>query len=101
MGQKKTFKAPAIFTPTLLQFKCDDCNSLLFFKISKPKKKDQKIGSDGQPQSAHVQVSARVLKPSQLLIDLAKEEAEQKEAMYGNEEKGESQTKAQGEEVRA
>lgn len=68
---KVGFKRPGLFSPALFQFTCTSCTSLVMAKVEAPKAKK------GQPvKPGQVKVAVKLVRASQVLVDMLKEEAE-------------------------
>lgn len=66
------FRAPALFRPSLFQFKCSACQSLIMAKIEVPKfKKDQPA-----PKPGECRLGVKIIQPSEMLLAMQREEAE-------------------------
>lgn len=63
------FKKPHVLEPTMLNVSCEECNSLVSFKIAMPAK------AEGRKEN-EIKFQSRVLKPSNFLIRMLAEEAE-------------------------
>lgn len=70
LNQKQTFKKPALFSPTILQFKCETCESDVLARITAVQKVHNTSDED------RVRVQAKITHASDLLVRLQAEEAE-------------------------
>ena len=61
------FKPPSLFEPSVVQIRCTTCQSDILFKFVKPKK------SKDRTQMA---VFSKILKPSELLTEMLREDEE-------------------------
>lgn len=72
--QKQTFRAPKLFSPTILQFRCETCESDVLSRITHV----QAIHNpSGEPR---VRIQSTVTRASDLCVRLQAEEAAYKEA---------------------
>jgi hypothetical protein len=66
------FRPPALFRPSIFQFTCSGCTSLVMAKIETTKfKKGEPL-----PEKGQVRVGVKMIKASNMLIQMLKEEAE-------------------------
>lgn len=66
LGNTVAFALPGFFTPTIVNHKCENCESELLIKLSRYKSVDKKPGQ--------VNVGMRIIKMSPLLLEIIKEE---------------------------